>query len=265
MIFFTFCLIIFHIFCWSFHFEVHRHVVLVKVGRMVVVGFVFVAAASGHKEMVLNCIAPKIVCAGKKGQEMPKAQLFSYYGSPNLTRSGSGVIHTKTFWLRSFTFYSFYSPNGSNFQIIVVLIIIPLVIFMMCLRSGCSGRSTHWQIQLSLTAHMQILRVLTAVQSWRSWSIGCYGSSVQMLKFFPLCAKVVSFVRHLVQFVRQNFDLIKSTCFSKDCFSPNFCNPHIRYEIVNLYFPALLLFCSFMTKIAVEFKLVLQVSKCAGN
>ena len=63
---------------------------LVKVGRMVVVGFVFVAAASGHKEMVLNCIAPKIVCAGKKGQEMPKAQLFSYYGSPNLTRSGSG-------------------------------------------------------------------------------------------------------------------------------------------------------------------------------
>ena len=49
---------------------------LVIVGRMVVVGFVFVAA-SGHKEMVLNCIAPKIVCAGKKGQEMPKAQLFS--------------------------------------------------------------------------------------------------------------------------------------------------------------------------------------------
>ena len=49
---------------------------LVIVGRMVVVGFVFVAAASGHKEMVLNCIAPKIVCAGKKGQEMPKAQLF---------------------------------------------------------------------------------------------------------------------------------------------------------------------------------------------
>ena len=93
--FFTFLLIIFHIFCWSFHFEVHRHVVLVKVGRMVVVGFVFVAAASGHKEMVLNCIAPKIVCAGKKGQEMPKAQLFSYYGSPNLTRSGSGIIHTK--------------------------------------------------------------------------------------------------------------------------------------------------------------------------
>ena len=49
---------------------------LVIVGRMVVVGFIFVAA-SGHKEMVLNCIAPKIVCAGKKGQEMPKAQLFS--------------------------------------------------------------------------------------------------------------------------------------------------------------------------------------------
>ena len=30
---------------------------------------------------------------------------------------------------------------------------------------------------------------------------------MQMLQFFPLGSKVISFVRHLVQFVRQNFDL----------------------------------------------------------
>ena len=88
---------------------------------------------------------------------------------------------------------------------------------MMGGSSGRRGRSTHGQIQLSLTAHVQIFRMLT-VQSWTSRSVGCHGRSVQMLQFFPLGSKVISFVRHLVQFVRQNFDLNRKHVWF--CFLP---------------------------------------------